>query len=102
MVILDQHIALGGDQMKKHNKESIYDREQSDQEPKDRTFIVKVKYNQNYSMQGSIQWIEKGKIVNFRSEMELLSLLSESVDNKEIRSWEDDHSILSILKNETS
>jgi hypothetical protein len=84
--------------MKKDNKESIYDREQSDLEQKNRTFIVKVKYNQNCSMQGSIQWIEKGKIINFRSEMELLFLLSESIDNKEIRSWEDENSTLSIVK----
>lgn len=84
--------------MKKDNKESIYDKEQADLEQGDRTFIVKVKYHQNYSMQGSVQWIERGKIVNFRSLMELLSLLSESIDNKEIRSWEDDSSILSIVK----
>lgn len=84
--------------MKKDHKESIYDGEQSDLEQKDRTFVVKVKYLQNYSMQGSIQWIERGKIINFRSLMELLSLLSESIDNKEIRSWEDDSSILSIVK----
>lgn len=84
--------------MKKDNKELIYCREQSDLEQKDRIFIVKVKYNQNSSMQGSIQWIERGKIINFRSLMELLSLLSESIDNKEIRSWEDDSSTLSIVK----
>jgi hypothetical protein len=88
--------------MKKDNKDTISAKEQPGQEQKDRTFIVKVKYDQNYSMQGSIQWVEKGKIVNFRSEMELLSLLSESINNKEFRSWEDDHSVLSILKNETS
>jgi hypothetical protein len=84
--------------MKKNNKESGYDGEQSDLEKKDRTFVIKVKYLQNYSMQGSIQWIEEGKIVNFRSLMELLSLLNESIDNKEIRSWGDDSSILSIVK----
>ena len=83
--------------MKKDHKLSN-GREKNDQEQKDRTFIVKVKYNQNCSLQGSIQWIEKGKIVNFRSEMELLSLLCESVDAKEIRSWEDENSTLSIVK----
>lgn len=86
--------------MKKDGKESLYDREHDHQELKDRTFVVKVKYNQNYSIQGSVQWIEKGKIVNFRSFMELFSLLSESIDNDEIRSWEDDSQILSIVKGE--
>ena len=84
--------------MKKDHNNLSNGREKNDQEQKDRTFIVKVKYNQNCSMQGSIQWIEKGKIINFRSEMELLSLLCESVDTKEIRSWEDDNSTLSIVK----
>ena len=90
--------------MKKDHNNLSNGREKNDQEQKDRTFIVKVKYNQNCSMQGSIQWIEKGKIINFRSEMELLSLLCESVDTKEIRSWEDDSSTLSIVKgnNQTS
>ncbi len=87
--------------MKKDNKEPVYAGEQSGQSQGDRTFIVKVKYNQNFSMQGSIQWIEKGKIVNFRSEMELLSLLSESMDNNEIRSWEDDKQVLSVVKGDT-
>jgi hypothetical protein len=84
--------------MKKDHNNLSNGREKNDQEQKDRTFIVKVKYNQNSSMQGSIQWIERGKIINFRSLMELLSLLSESIDNKEIRSWEDDSSTLSIVK----
>ena len=84
--------------MKKDHNNLSNGREKNDQEQKDRTFIVKVKYNQNCSMQGSIQWIEKGKIINFRSEMELLFLLSESIDNKEIRSWEDENSTLSIVK----
>lgn len=82
----------------KRDKESVYEKEKNDQEQKDRTFVVKVKYNQNCSMQGSIQWIEKGKIVNFRSAMELLCLLSESMDNKEIRSWEDENQVLSVIK----
>ncbi len=81
---------------KEHNK-SISARESNVQESKDSTFVVKVKYNQNYSLQGSIQWLEKGKIVNFRSEMELISLLGEAVDNKELRSWEDDSQILSVI-----
>jgi hypothetical protein len=65
---------------------------------KDRTFMIKVKYNQNQSLQGSVQWIEKGKVVHFRSMMELISLLSESVENKEIRSWEGDDGRLSLVQ----
>ncbi|NLN87214.1 MAG: hypothetical protein GX133_06375 [Syntrophomonadaceae bacterium] len=85
--------------MKKDDQKTTPNPKGNDQVLKDRTFIVKVKYNQNYSMQGSVQWIEQGRIVNFRSEMELLALLSEAVDNKQIRSWEDDN--LSIVKSDS-
>ena len=85
--------------MKKDDQKTTPNPKGNDQVLKDRTFIVKVKYNQNYSMQGSVQWIEQGRIVNFRSEMELLALLSEAVDNKQIRSWEDDK--LSIVKSDS-
>ena len=87
--------------MKKNDNANIPNQQEVDQALKDRTFIVKVKYNQNHSMQGSVQWVEQGRIVNFRSEMELLSLLSEAVDDKEIRSWEDDNLILSIVKGDS-
>ena len=87
--------------MKKNDNANIPNQQEVDQALKDRTFIVKVKYNQNHSMQGSVQWVEQGRIVNFRSEMELLSLLSEAVDDKEIRSWEDDNLMLSIVKGDS-
>jgi len=87
--------------MKKDGKKTAPNQPCDNQALKDRTFIVKVKYNQNYSMQGSVQWIEQGKIVNFRSEMELLSLLGEAVDNKEIRRWEDENQMLSIIKGDS-
>ncbi len=88
--------------MKKNDYENAPNQQDVDQVLKDRTFIVKIKCNQNHSMQGSVQWVEQGRIVNFRSEMELLSLLIEAVDDKEIRSWEDDNLILSIVKGDNS
>jgi len=87
--------------MKKNDNKNTPNQQDVDQVLKDRTFIVKVKYNQNHSMQGSVQWVEQGRIVNFRSEMELISLLIEAVDDKEIRSWEDDNLILSIVKGDS-
>jgi len=87
--------------MKKNENKNAPNQPDLDQVLKDRTFIVKVKYNQNYSLQGSVQWVEQGRLVNFRSEMELLSLLNEAVDNKEIRSWEDDNLMLSIVKGDS-
>lgn len=87
--------------MKKNDNANIPNQQDVDQVLKDRTFIVKVKYNQNYSLQGSVQWVEQKKLVNFRSEMELLSLLIEAIDDKEIRSWEDDNLMLSIVKGDS-
>lgn len=87
--------------MKKNENKNAPNQPDLDQVLKDRTFIVKVKYNQNYSLQGSVQWVEQGRLVNFRSEMELLSLLNEAVDNKEIRSWEDDNLMLSIVRGDS-
>lgn len=87
--------------MKKNENKNAPNQPDLDQVLKDRTFIVKVKYNQNYSLQGSVQWVEQGRLVNFRSEMELLSLLNEAVDNKEIRSWGDDNLMLSIVKGDS-
>ncbi len=84
--------------MQKNDPKTIDEKVNKDEEIKDRTFLVKLKYTQNQSMQGSIQWIERGKVVNFRSMMELFSLLSESVANMEIRGWEDENGILTIIK----
>jgi hypothetical protein len=63
------------------------------------SFLVKIKYNENNSIQGSIHWLEKKKIVNFRSMMELMMLLSESVSKEELRNWEDKQGKLELLEN---
>jgi hypothetical protein len=63
------------------------------------SFLVKIKYNENNSIQGSIHWLEKKKIVNFRSMMELMMLLSESISKEELRNWEDKQGKLELLEN---
>ncbi|MDW7669864.1 MAG: hypothetical protein SCJ93_13655 [Bacillota bacterium] len=62
------------------------------------SFLVKIKYSENNSIQGTIQWLEKKKIVHFRSMMELMMLLSESVSKEELRKWEDKTGTLEILE----
>lgn len=84
--------------MNNRNFDSSDEKIYEDNEIKDTTFIVKLKYHQNHSLQGTIQWIEKGKVVHFRSMMELFLLLNESTGNKEIRSWEDENGILTIVR----
>jgi len=39
------------------------------------TFLVKIKYRQNSSWQGSVQWVEAGKTQNFKSCLELMRLM---------------------------
>lgn len=62
--------------------------------PKRSTFLIKVLYVQNASIQGIIQWIDEDKIIPFRSFMELIHLLEEGVmmndEIKDLRSWKDD------------
>ena len=60
------------------------------------TFLVKVLFTQNASMQGFVQWIEKEKTLPFRSCFELFHLMEAGleIENREgkgrvrFRSWE--------------
>ena len=53
------------------------------------SFLIKIKYRQNSSWQGTVQWIETGKIQNFKSCLELIRLMDiavtsgDSADSKE-------------------
>ena len=65
---------------------------------KNTSFLLKIKYHQNHSIQGSIQWLEKRKTVYFRSLMELILLLKEaSSDSTELRSWFKDEGLIEEL-----
>jgi len=56
---------------------------------KNNSFLLKIKYHQNTSIQGTIQWLEKRKTVCFRSLMELLFLIRDAgSDSLELRSWD--------------
>jgi len=74
---------------KKHNKSES-------------SFLVKIKYSENNTIQGTIHWLEKKKIVNFRSMMELMMLLSESVSKEELRSWKKSSGTLKSLDKASS
>ncbi|MFW5976461.1 MAG: hypothetical protein ACOCQS_00805 [Bacillota bacterium] len=42
------------------------------------TFIIKILYQQNFSYQGEIQWLEKKETRHFRSLLELIMLIQEA------------------------
>jgi len=44
------------------------------------SFLVKIKYRQNSSWQGTVQWIETGKTQNFKSCLELIRLMDIAVN----------------------
>ncbi|NLU32009.1 MAG: hypothetical protein GXX04_05250 [Clostridiaceae bacterium] len=43
------------------------------------TFLIKVLLRQNATWQGKIQWIEKNKTQNFRSDLEMLKLMDDAL-----------------------
>jgi len=62
------------------------------------SFLIKIKYQQNNSIQGSIHWLEENKIVNFRSMMEMMMLITENIDKKELRTWGGSEGKLEVLE----
>ena len=59
-------------------------------------FSLRILYRQNASIQGEIQWLNRGKKMFFRSLLELIMLLQEALDSTEkpddefmLRSWRD-------------
>lgn len=61
------------------------------------SFLIKIKYQQNTSIQGTIHWLEENKIVNFRSMMEMMMLITENIDKKELRTWGGSEGKLEVL-----
>lgn len=65
---------------------------------KNSSFLIKIKYSQNHSLQGTIQWLEQKRTIYFRSLMELVLLLQEAASNNmEFRSWKGEKGILKEL-----
>ena len=52
---------------------------EKDLKQSENSFLVKIRYRQNSSWQGTVQWIETGKIQNFKSCLELMRLMDIAV-----------------------
>ena len=48
------------------------------------TFIVKILNSDNSTWHGTITWIEKQKVQNFRSALELIKLIDGALDKKHL------------------
>lgn len=64
-------------------------------------FLVSIHYSENYSFQGVIEWLDTGKKLHFRSELELMSLILEATQSKQVglntlRTWTDVQNLKSV------
>lgn len=64
-------------------------------------FLISILHQENHSYQGVIEWLDTGKKVHFRSELELMNLIhnavqSTSVNENPMRSWEDERKISAV------
>jgi len=61
----------------------------------DRTnFLISIHHQENYSWQGVIEWLDTGKKIHFRSELELMNLIHGAVQTSEatetpLRTWDE-------------
>lgn len=56
-------------------------------------FLISITHQENQSWQGSIEWLDTGKVIHFRSELELISLIAEAANadkkgSENFRNWE--------------
>jgi len=61
-------------------------------------FLISIHHQENHSWQGVIEWLDTGKKVHFRSELELMNLIhgavqTTSVTDEPIRTWNDERRI---------
>jgi len=60
--------------------------------PEKNSFLVSVHRQDHQSWQGSIQWLETGQKVHFRSALEMMTLIDKALNStagseKDIRNW---------------
>ncbi len=64
-------------------------------------FLIAIHHHENHSWQGSIQWLDTGQKVHFRSELEMLTLMNQAVqtgctETEKLRSWEDEQKLQAV------
>jgi len=67
-------------EMKELEKKAEKDLVEQDATP---TFIIKIKYRQNASWQGTIHWVEGDTTKNFRSTLELIRLMDSAIGGED-------------------
>lgn len=68
-----------GNAERKEWKQYMSQEELQIQKGKKATFIVQIQFRQNATWQGTVTWTEKNETVHFRSALELLKMMDESI-----------------------
>lgn len=63
--------------------------------------LISIYHQENHSWQGSVQWLDTGQKVHFRSELELVNLMNQAIqascaETAELRTWEDELTIQAV------
>ncbi len=64
-------------------------------------FLVTIHHQENHSWQGVIEWLDTGKKMHFRSELELMNLIHSAVETQSesketLRTWNEVRNINAI------
>ena len=64
-------------------------------------FLISIHHQENHSWQGVIEWLDTGKKIHFRSELEMLNLISMAVqsqqdESNQLRSWKESQKLFSV------
>lgn len=54
------------------------------------TFVLHILFRRNASWQGTLTWLDEGKVQNFRSVMEMITLLNSALENGKNVLWDDE------------
>jgi len=60
-----------------NNKQTVCEKRETKQAA---TFILQIKFRQNNTWQGSLEWVEKKKTMMFRSALELIKIIDSTKD----------------------
>ena len=66
-------------------------------------FLIRIRFRQNASWQGTIHWLDGKESKNFRSMLEMVTLIQEALDRQEkgsqnLRSWSSKNSRLKAIE----
>jgi len=62
------------------------------------TFSIHVLFRRNASWQGTLSWLDEGRVQNFRSVMELIMLLNSALENVKNSRWNEEDELQELAE----